>query len=56
MLPLPVLDGGHLVLLLIEGIRRKPLPVKAVMTIQKVGMAFLIALMIFIIISDFSKL
>jgi len=56
MLPFPVLDGGHLMLLLIEGIRRKPLPVKAVMTIQKVGMAFLIALMIFIIISDFSKL
>ena len=56
MLPLPVLDGGHLMLLLIEGIRRKPLPVKAVMTIQKVGMAFLLALMIFIIINDFTKL
>lgn len=56
MFPFPVLDGGHLVLLLIEGIRRKPLPVKATLVIQKVGMAFLMALMIFIIFNDITKL
>jgi regulator of sigma E protease len=55
MLPLPVLDGGHLVLLLIEGIMGKPLPIKTRMTIQKVGMAFLLALMIFIIINDITR-
>ncbi len=56
LFPFPVLDGGHLVLLLVEGIRRKPLPVKATLVIQKVGMAFLLALMIFIIFNDITKL
>ncbi|RMF56380.1 MAG: RIP metalloprotease RseP, partial [Calditrichaeota bacterium] len=52
LLPFPVLDGGHLVLLLLEGIRRKPIPVKTRLVIQKVGMAFLLALMVFILIND----
>jgi len=56
MLPFPVLDGGHLVMLLIEGVIRKPLPVKARVTIQKIGMAFLLALMIFIIFNDITRL
>jgi regulator of sigma E protease len=56
LLPFPVLDGGHLVLLLIEGVLRKPLPVKARITIQKIGMAFLLALMIFIIFNDIARL
>lgn len=55
MLPFPVLDGGHMVLLLIEGVMRKPLPVKTTVTIQKIGMAFLLALMIFIIINDITR-
>jgi len=56
LFPFPVLDGGHLVLLFVEGIRRKPLPVKTTLVIQKVGMAFLLALMIFIIFNDITKL
>jgi len=56
LFPFPVLDGGHLVLLSVEGIRRKPLPVKTTLVIQKVGMAFLLALMIFIIFNDITKL
>ncbi len=56
LFPFPVLDGGHLVLLLIEGIRRKPLAIKTTLVIQKVGMAFLLALMIFIIFNDITKL
>jgi len=55
MLPFPVLDGGHLVLLLLEGVMRKPLPVKTRIVIQKVGMAFLLALMIFILINDITR-
>lgn len=55
LLPFPVLDGGHLVILLIEGIMRKPIPVKTKVVIQKIGMAFLLALMIFIIINDISR-
>jgi len=56
MLPFPVLDGGHLVLLLLEGVMRKPLPVRTRLFIQKVGMAFLLALMVFILINDIARL
>lgn len=56
LLPFPVLDGGHLVFLAIEGIRRKPLSVKTKITVQKIGMAFLLALMVFVIYNDFRRL
>ncbi|MDY7009392.1 MAG: RIP metalloprotease RseP [Planctomycetota bacterium] len=36
-LPLPVLDGGHVVLVLIEKVRGRPLPTKALVGIQLVG-------------------
>ncbi len=56
LLPFPVLDGGHLVILLIEGVMRKPVPLKARIFIQKLGMLFLLALMVFILINDFTRL
>lgn len=56
MLPFPVLDGGHLVLLLIEGIRRKPLSTKTVLVVQKIGMAFLLALIVFIFFNDLRRI
>ena len=34
LLPFPVLDGGHITMALIEGVRRKPLPVKALEMVQ----------------------
>ncbi|MFQ5864914.1 MAG: RIP metalloprotease RseP [bacterium] len=52
ILPIPVLDGGHLVFLAIEAIRRKPLSIKIRLAVQKIGMAFLLALMVFIIFND----
>jgi regulator of sigma E protease len=55
LLPFPVLDGGHLVVLLIEGVTRREIPVKAKILVQKVGMALLLALMIFIIFNDISR-
>jgi regulator of sigma E protease len=54
--PFPVLDGGHLVFLGIEAIRRKPLSIKTRLAAQKVGMALLLALMVFIIINDISRI
>lgn len=56
ILPIPALDGGHLALILIEGIRRKPLPIKAKMRIQQIGMGFLLILMLFIIFNDLNRL
>ena len=52
ILPIPALDGGHLVIILIEGIRRKPLSINAKVKIQQVGMAILLVLMVFIFYNE----
>ncbi len=56
ILPIPGLDGGHILIITLEGIIRRPLPVKAKMIIQQIGLFFLLALIIFITINDISKL
>ena len=55
LLPIPVLDGGHIVFLVIEAITKKPLPDKAKLIIQQVGMVLLLALMVFVIINDLRR-
>lgn len=55
LLPLPVLDGGHLIFLLIEKLRGKPLSVKAQEGIINVGVVLLIALTVFIFYNDIIK-
>ncbi|MDO4935498.1 MAG: site-2 protease family protein [Phascolarctobacterium sp.] len=47
LLPLPALDGGHFVLLLLEAFRGKPLPDKAMEYIQYVGVALILAIVLF---------
>jgi regulator of sigma E protease len=56
ILPIPVLDGGHLVFLGLEGIMRRPISIKTRLVVQQIGMALLLALMVFIIINDFQKI
>jgi len=56
LLPIPVLDGGHLVFLTIEAVIRRPLSIKMKLIIQQIGMALLLALMLFVIVNDFSRL
>jgi regulator of sigma E protease len=55
ILPIPALDGGHLVIILIEGIRKKPLSVKTKTVIQQIGMVFLLVLMLFIFYNDIAR-
>lgn len=56
ILPIPVLDGGHLVFLIYEGItRREPSP-KVRMILQQIGFVLLIALMIFATFNDILRL
>jgi len=45
-LPVPVVDGGHAVFLLIEKIRGKPVPVKVMNIAQMIGLAMIIGVMI----------
>ena len=53
LLPIPALDGGHVLFLLVEMVRRKPLPEKVMYYFQVSGMVILFALMGFIIFIDF---
>jgi regulator of sigma E protease len=52
LLPLPVLDGGMIVLAVVEWIRRKPLHPKAIRVFQTVGVALISGLMIFALFGD----
>ena len=55
-LPLPVLDGGHAVLLLIEKVRGRPLPMRLVNGIQMTGLVLLLGLMLVITWNDISRI
>ncbi|MBX3009520.1 MAG: RIP metalloprotease RseP [Melioribacteraceae bacterium] len=56
ILPFPVLDGGHFVIILIEGLFRRELPLKVKIVIQNTGFAILLLLMAFIIYNDLISL
>ncbi len=55
-LPLPLLDGGQLVLLLLEGIRGQPIPEKIQLAFMQSGFLLLIGLSVVLIIRDTSQL
>jgi len=52
LLPIPVLDGGHIFILLIEGAARRDLSIAVKERIQQLGFAVLAALMIVVIYND----
>src|SRR6185503_3951680 len=52
LLPIPVLDGGHIMILLIEGVARRDLSLRVKERIQQVGFAALATLMIVVIYND----
>ena len=52
LLPFPALDGGRLVFLAIEAIRRKPLPQKVEAAVNAVGMILLLGLVFVVAIKD----
>lgn len=56
LLPLPALDGGRLVFLLLEAIRGKPIDREKEGYVHMVGMVLLMLLMVFILFNDISKL
>ncbi len=56
LLPVPVLDGGHLVFLTLEGIRKKPMSERTQIFAQQVGIGLLGALMIFVFYNDIMRL
>lgn len=56
LLPFPPLDGGKVVLLIIEGIRKKPLSQKVETAIQSVGFIAIITLSIFVTYNDILRI
>ena len=56
LLPLPVLDGGHLIIILAEAITGRRLPAKALMYIQMVGVALMVALFLYVTTQDIFRL
>ena len=52
LLPLAITDGGVLLFLLIEGIRRKPLPAKVQEKIQTGALLFFVAVFLYVTVQD----
>ena len=55
-IPLPLLDGGQLLLLILEGIRGKPIPEKLQLAFMQSGFVLLVGLSVVLIIRDTSQL
>ncbi len=56
LLPIPALDGGKIVLLIIEGIRKKKIEEETELKIQSIGFAFLILLSLYVSFNDVVRL
>lgn len=56
LLPIPPLDGGKLLLYLIEWVKRKPLKEETSLKIQMLGFVFIIGLSIFVMYNDIVKI
>ncbi len=55
LLPVPVLDGGHVAFMVYEGVARKPLSMKKRLIAQQVGMVLLLTLMVFVTFNDINS-
>jgi regulator of sigma E protease len=55
-LPIPILDGGHMVFLLLEGILKRPVNERVVIAFHYAGFLFIISLMLFVLSLDIGRL
>lgn len=55
LLPLPVLDGGQLLFLGIEAVRRKPVNVRVMEMVQQLGILFILGLIVYVTFNDISR-
>jgi regulator of sigma E protease len=56
LLPVPVLDGGHMVFYTIELLKGSPLSLKKMELAQRFGMVVLMSLMVFALFNDFTRI
>jgi regulator of sigma E protease len=55
-LPLPIVDGGHFVFLLIEKIRGRPAPPRVMLATQLIGLALIVGLFLFVTYNDIMRM
>ena len=55
LLPIPILDGGHIFFALIEAVRRRPLSLRTQNVFQRIGLFMLIGLVVFAFYNDVSR-
>ncbi len=55
VLPIPVLDGGQLLILVVESIKKRSLSTRQRMLIQQVGLAMIIFLILFVVFNDVTR-
>jgi regulator of sigma E protease len=56
LLPVPVLDGGHLMFYVVEALRGRPVSEQTQLLGQKIGLSLLLALMALAMFNDLSRL
>jgi regulator of sigma E protease len=56
LLPIPVLDGGHLGIMALEALRGRPLKERTQMALQKLGLAIILAIMVLALHNDLMRL
>lgn len=56
LLPIPVLDGGHLLFYTIEAIKGAPLNMRKMEIAQQIGLFVIMSLMVFALFNDFSRI
>lgn len=56
LFPIPMLDGGYIILLIVEGITRRRLPQKALYYVQMCGVFILALIFLYAMFQDFSRL
>ncbi len=55
LLPIPVVDGGEILLAIAEGLRRRPLKVRTIMVFKQAGFAFIILLIVLATVNDIGR-
>jgi len=56
ILPVPAFDGGHILIILIEAIKRRPLSINSKVRIQQVGLAIIVLLTVMVLFNDISRI
>jgi len=56
LLPIPILDGGHIFFLLVEALKGSPVSIKKMEIAQQIGLAIIVLVMVFVFYNDIARL